>query len=90
MADTVPPAPAAPAAEQTVDPWSVSAGADGKIDYDKLCREVRREREGGKGRGRTGGKVGPPPPLPDRLTHTHPHPCSQFGCSLIDAALVER
>lgn len=45
MADA-PPAPppadgaAAPAAEQVVDPWSVSAGADGKIDYDKLCREV--------------------------------------------------
>lgn len=67
----------------------------GRGRQDRLRQAVPRgeEREGGgKGeRGRTGGKVAPrPPPLPDRHTHTHPPPCSQFGCSLIDAALVER
>ena len=35
---------------QVVDPWTVAAGADGRIDYDKLTREVRSERTGKQGR----------------------------------------
>ena len=41
------PAPDGPssssAEEQKVDPWNVSAGKDGKVDYDKLSRDVRIE-----------------------------------------------
>ena len=33
------PSDAAPA-EQAVTPWDVSAGADGKIDYEKITRDV--------------------------------------------------
>jgi hypothetical protein len=28
---------------QVITPWDVSGGADGKVDYDKLIREVSRE-----------------------------------------------
>lgn len=30
-----------PQCVQQIDPWSVSAGADGKIDYNKLLEQVR-------------------------------------------------
>ena len=46
---------------QVVDPWTVTAGADGKIDYDKLSREVRRKHE------KAAAHTAPP---------SHPHPSS--------------
>lgn len=68
-----PPAPpaasdAAPAA-QSVDPWTVQGGADGKIDYDKLCRDVRKRMGGGWRGGALGAPAGPRCGRPTRPPH---------------------
>ena len=87
---------------QVVDPWTVTAGADGKIDYDKLSREVRRKHE--KAAAHTAPPSHPHPSshhhtIQTSLSiHTHARPplalsppsSPQFGCSLIDDALIKR
>ena len=35
-----PDGPSSSSEEQKVDPWNVSAGKDGKVDYEKLSRDV--------------------------------------------------
>lgn len=63
-----------------ITPWDVRGGADGRIDYDKLRRDVRPAAQR-------------PPPAAVPAPHAASsggRPGAQFGCAEVDDALVRR